>query len=493
MSPRRAVALLAAGLLALAACSTGSSDSVAAPDGTTRAATSLHWGRCGNVECATLRVPLDRSLPHGKQIGLALARVKAAKRSERIGSLVVNPGGPGAPGADFVDQLASSLPKAITDRFDIVGWDPRGTGRSSPVDCGNRLDYLFRPDAAPDNAAEYAARDAAARRFAQSCNLRSPDLIRHIATADTVQDLDRIRAAVGDKKLTFLGLSYGSYIGALYAQRYPGQVRALVLDGAIDPALSIDDVSIEQSKGFEQSLAAFLADCAQNTHCAFHHGGKPRTALDALRARIDQHPMRGDDGQVLGPTQFDVAVSAPLYEGADGYGDLAESLHRTERGDPSAMLANFDDYVGRKSNGTYSPEWAAFLAISCADGPSLAPAAVPSLEAHARSAAPMFGVSSIGLTLACEYWAVAPVNRVPTAVSAPGAPPIVVVGTTGDPATPVAWAAGLAHELGPESRLVTVDGTSHTSTMSGSPCLDDAMDAYLVRLRPPARGLRCPA
>ncbi len=485
MYPRRAVALFTVVLLVLAACSSGSGGSTLRPHG------SLDWESCGHAECATLQVPLDNSKPNGKQIGLALARVSAGKPDQRIGSLVFNPGGPGAPGAEYVEELASALPSEISDRFDVVGWDPRGSGRSSPVDCGARLDYLFQPDTAPDNAAEYRAREAAAKRFAHSCNTRNPELIRHVATIDTVQDLDRIRAAVGDKKLTFLGLSYGSYIAALYAQRYPNRVRALVLDGAIDPALPIDEMSIEQSKGFERSLAAFFADCADDTACAFHHDGKPRKAFDALRARVDRHPLRRD-GRVLGPTQFDLGVASPLYAGADGYKDLARSLRAAERGDPALMLESFDDYVGRRAGGTYTPEWPAFLAISCADGPELAPAALPALEAHARAEAPTFGVSTIGLTLTCSYWPVAPVNRAPTAVHAPGAPPVVVVGTTGDPATPITWGEGLTRELG-SARLITVAGTSHTSSLSGDPCLDDALDAYLVRLRPPPRGLHCPS
>lgn len=486
MSVRRAVALSAVVLLVLAACSSANSTPTAGRHG------SLDWESCGHAECATLQVPLDHAKPDGKKIGLALTRVTAGKADQRIGSLVVNPGGPGAPGASYVEELASSLPREISDRFDVVGWDPRGSGRSSPVDCGARLDYLFQPDTAPDNPAEYKAREAAAKRFVRSCNRRSPELIRHVATVDTVQDLDRIRAAVGDKKLTFLGLSYGSYIGALYAQRYPSHVRALVLDGAIDPALSTDEVSIQQSKGFERSLDAFFADCAHDTRCAFHHDGKPRKAFDALRARIDRRPLHGDRGRVLGPTQFDLGVTSPLYAGKDGYEDLARSLRAAERGDPSPMLASFDDYVGRRAGGTYTPEWAAFLAISCADGPELDSSSLPALEAHAQAEAPTFGVSTIGLTLACSYWPVPAVNKVPTAVSAPGAPPIVVVGTTGDPATPIAWGEGLTRELA-SARLITVEGTSHTSSLSGNTCLDDALVAYVGRLRPPARDLHCPA
>jgi pimeloyl-ACP methyl ester carboxylesterase len=388
--------------------------------------------------------------------------------------------------------MASALPDEISDRFDVVAWDPRGTGQSSPVDCGSRLDYLFAPDTAPDNATERAAREAAARKFANSCDRMSHDLIRNVSSVDTVQDLDQIRAALGESKLNFLGLSYGSYLGALYAERYPERVRALILDGAIDPALSIEDVSIEQSKGFEQSLDAFLADCAADDDCAFHHDGKPRRAFNALRARVDRRPIRADGNRVLGPSQFDLAVASPLYEGADGYEDLAESLRAAERGDPEPMLEAFDDYVGRRSDGTYSPEWAAFLAISCADGPELTPEALPALEANADAAAPTFGVSTIGLTIACSYWPIAPVNRVPTPLTAPDAPPIVVVGTTGDPATPIAWSQSLTRELG-SARLITVEGTTHTSSMAGNTCLDAALTAYLVDRRPPRRDLHCPA
>lgn len=498
MPPTRLRALLAVCVLALAACS--SAGSAAKPSTTTTtsagertASTSdaLSWRDCSAGECATLKVPLDAAAPDGEQIDLALARVRAAKPQERIGSLLINPGGPGAPGTEFVQAVESQLPEAITDRFDIVGWDPRGTGSSSPVDCGKRLDYLFDVDTAPDDPTELAALEAASQRFADTCARRSGDLLRHITSLDTVGDMDRIRAALREEKLTFAGFSYGTYLGALYAQAYPDRVRALLLDGAVDPAVPVDEVSIQQAKGFEASIEAFLDDCAHRTSCAFHHDGDPGAALNALRARIDKKPMRGDNGRVLGPSQLDIALAAPLYSGASGYRILASALKAADDGDPSKLLDLFDEYMLRAPDGTYSTEWPAFLAISCADGPDLDTATAVALQARAATEAPIFGASNVGLSFPCAYWPFPPANPVAAPVSAPGAPPIVVVGTTGDPATPVAWSEGLARELG--ARLVTVDGTTHTSSLDGNPCLDRALTAYFLRLQPPKPGLRCPA
>jgi pimeloyl-ACP methyl ester carboxylesterase len=499
MSHLRLRALLAVCVLALAACSGGGSEAKSSSTststtsgGNSQAASQLDWQSCDDGECATLKVPLDRTQPDGRQIELALARQQTADPAKRIGSLLINPGGPGASGTDFVQAISGELPKAITDRFDIVGWDPRGTGKSSPVRCGQNIDYLFDIDTAPDDAAERTALQAASQKFAQACEQGSGDLLAHIASVDTVHDMESIRAALGDEKLTYAGFSYGTYLGALYAQEYPDKVRALLLDGAVDPAVPVDEISIQQAKGFDASLQQFLADCAEKSSCAFHHDGDPTAALDALRARVEKAPIKGDDGRSLGPTQLDIGLAAPLYSGAGGYEILAKALHDAEDGDPSAMLAIFDSYVLRGDDGSYAPDWPAFLAISCVDGPDLDPAAVEALQARAAQEAPYFGAPNVGLGLPCSYWPVPPVNAVATAVRAPTAPPIVVVGTTGDPATPIVWAEGLTRELG-DARLITVEGTTHTSSLDGNPCLDAAITAYLVRLKAPEIGLRCGA
>jgi pimeloyl-ACP methyl ester carboxylesterase len=496
MVRRRTAVLLVVALLAVlvGACDGGGDEARPTPTTATRPPTrdGLRWRECGIGECATLRVPLDEQAPDREQIGLALARVPASDPDRRIGTLVVNPGGPGAPGADFVEDVVRLLPPEIVDRFDIVGWDPRGTGTSSPVRCARRLDALFAVDTAPDSALEREALDRASRRFGRRCLRRSGDLLRHVSTRETARDLERIRVALGEEQLNFLGLSYGSYIGALYAEMFPDRVRTMVLDGAIDPAVPLEDVSIQQAKGFEAALDGFLADCARDEDCAFHHDGAPRAALDRLRARVERAPIVDDDGRSLGPTQFDLALVAPLYAGADGYTLLAEALADAEDGDPGALLSLFDEYVGRDADGRYAPDWAAFLAISCLDGPELSAAALPAFVARAEREAPVFGRSTIGLTQACASWPVPPVMTDPTPVRAPGAAPIVVIGTTGDPATPLPWAEGLATELG-SGRLVTVEGSAHTSSLAGNRCLDDALVRYLVRARPPAAGLRCGA
>jgi pimeloyl-ACP methyl ester carboxylesterase len=203
--------------------------------------------------------------------------------------------------------------------------------------------------------------------------------------------------------------------------------------------------------------------------------------------------MKGAGGRTLGPSELDIALAAPLYSGAGGYKVLASALREAEAGDPAQLLELFDEYVTRSPNGNYSSEWPAFLAISCADGPNLSASAATALQATAGKAAPYFGASNVGLSLPCSYWPVPPVNPVPAPIAAPGAPPIVVVGTTGDPATPIAWAQGLTKELGANARLVTVDGTTHTSSLDGNPCLDAVTSAYLVHLKSPRPNLVCPA
>jgi pimeloyl-ACP methyl ester carboxylesterase len=499
MPLRRLGALLVVVLVALSACSSGS-DGEAKRTTTSRAASSttgatkpaLDWHDCDAGQCATLSVPVDDADPQGEQIDLALARVPAKDQSRRIGSLLVNPGGPGAPGVDFVQDVAENLPAKIADRFDVVGWDPRGSGKSSPVECGDRLDYLFAVDTAPDDATERQALDDASKKFADACQRGSGTLLSHVASIDTVHDMERIRTALGDDTLTYLGFSYGTYLGALYAQEYPDKVRALVLDGAVDPAIPASEVSLQQAKAFEASLDAFLQDCARRNGCAFHGGDDPAAALTKLRDRVDRAGITNDPGRKLGPTELDIALSAPLYLGASGYDTLAGALSAADDGNPNPLFDLFDSYVQRDSAGRYSPEWAAFLAISCLDGPELDAATLPALQAEAARQAPYFGASNLGLGVPCAYWPVPPVNPSPTAVTAPTAPPIVVVGTTGDPATPVAWADGLAKELG-SGRLVTVDGTAHTSSLDGNPCLDRILERYLVDDQAPAAGARCPA
>jgi pimeloyl-ACP methyl ester carboxylesterase len=455
---------------------------------------ALVWHDCNGGQCATLRVPLDYTRPAGAQIQLALLKVPARDQGRRIGSLLVNPGGPGASGVDLARGIAGQLPSELRSRFDIVGWDPRGTGDSTAVDCGERLDYLFAPDASPDNAVEQHAVESASKQFADACARGSGPLLPFISSDATAQDMDRIRAAVGDDKLTYLGYSYGTYLGTLYAHAFPGRVRALVLDGAVDPALSARELTIQQAQGFELALNDFFTDCADNRGCAFYSNGDPQRAYESLEARIDAHPIvsrHGSRTRVLGPTQYELGVTEALYGGRATWPLLATALAHARSGDPTDLLGLFDDTVHRDAGGQYSNEYPAFLAISCLDGPSLGNLdTVRQIEADARIAAPHFGASNVTLSLPCEFWPVPPVHPTAGPISAPGAPPIVVIGTTGDPATPVAWARGLATELG-SGRLLLHRGEGHTAFPAGDSCLDGAVVDYLVRLVAPTDGTTC--
>ncbi|HEY7438937.1 MAG TPA: alpha/beta hydrolase [Acidimicrobiia bacterium] len=496
------------GVSAFAACSSSKSSTPTTPSTAAKAAAPAHsattrpaasaafvpapvqWRSCGSVDCAALEVPLDYANPTGPRISLALERVRA--KHDRIGSMLINPGGPGAAGASFAQDVAARLPSDIADRFDIVGWDPRGTGASTAVNCGSKIDYLFAPDTAPDTPAELQQLEAASQRFANACEAGSRDLLAHISTEDSARDMDSIRAALGDPRLTYLGFSYGTYLGAVYAQLFPQRVRALILDGALDPSLTAEQSFTQQAQGFQQSFDRFLNSCAQRSSCPLHNRGNPRAAYDTLRDRIERAPMEGSQARTLGPTQLDIAVSSPLYEGASADDRLASELHAGLGGDPNPLLDEFSQYMERSGDGSYSTTWPAFLAISCLDGPVLPLQPLIAAQRRAAVAAPDFGAANAGLGFPCAFWPVPARHPNGVRVSAPTAPPIMVVGTTGDPATPYQEAISLTQQLG-SARLVTVEGSSHTSLLYGNPCLLDAARRYLIDLVPPPVGLRCGA
>jgi len=456
-------------------------------------AASLSWHECARIsgaECARLTVPLDDTNPADpRTIGLALSRVRARDPDRRIGSLLVNPGGPGAPGVDFAAEIADGLPEAIRDRFDIVGWDPRGTGRSGGVRCDDRLDGYYSLDWDPDTDVERAELEAATRAYVDSCVARSSEILPFVSSDRTARDMDRIRAALGDDELSYLGYSYGTYLGAQYAAQFPERVRALVLDGAVDPALDAKQSQVEQAVGFEHALDLFLASCARNDGCDFHGGDRPRAAYDRLRARVDDQPIGGRGDRALNGTLFDIGVAQLLYEGEASWSRLATALAAAEAGDPGDLIYYADLYTGRDERGRYDDVQGAFLAIGCADGPPVGDVTgLREIEDAAARAAPRLGRSIVNNSLACAFWPVQPAGIAPLAAT--GSAPILVLGTRDDPATPVAWARGLARELG-SARLVTVGGARHTAFASGNGCVDRVVERYLVERVVPRAGKRC--
>jgi pimeloyl-ACP methyl ester carboxylesterase len=394
---------------------------------------------------------------------------------------------------EYVRGAVATLPRELRDRFDIVGVDPRGSGLSKPVQCRYDMARYYALDFSPDDQAERDALVAGVQQYVDACVAANGDYLRHVTTDDTVRDLDKVREALGDDKLTFLGYSYGTYIGAKYAAAHPDRVRALVLDGAVDPSLDALRMQVEQSAGFEGVLDGFLKWCSSHEACAFHRDGGTVAAFDALRARVDADGLpvpRSRPARVLSATELDLGLDAILYEGAAGYSYLGEALDRADRGDGAAMAELADSYTERPEVGTwYGGIEDAFLAISCADGPPVGTVTdVARIEQAATAVAPRTGPGIVNNSLACALW---PFQGPPPApVRAPGAPPVVVIGTRHDPATPYPWAESLVRQLG-SGVLISAPGAQHTSFGMGNRCVDDAVVRYLVDLTAPKRTLVC--
>ena len=488
---RRLPAALLAGALLLPACSSAPTRLARPAPPPAAAATpselppaSLAWRGCGGgFDCATLPVPLVEDEPAGETVDLAVVRRKAT--GSRLGSLVVNPGGPGASAVGYLRAAWSSVPERVRERFDLVAVDPRGVGQSAPVRCADTagLDAYFALDPTPDDAEELAAYERGNAALARACGERNADLLPHLSTRVAAGDLDRLRASLGDARLTYLGYSYGTSIGAQYLDRFPTRVRAMVLDGALDPTLSWDALLEGQSRGFDAALEAFLEDC-ERTRCSFRRDveGDLLAAFDRLSASVDAMPLTA--ARPVGEGEFALGVLAALYS-EDSWPVLSDALVQAGSGKGAGLLALADSYLERTEQG-YSNVSEANLAVNCIDRPWPRESR-PFLALAERVAAdsPRFGPAIALSGLACASWPVPPTAE-PRAVTAPGSPPVLVVGTTGDPATPYAWSQALAGQLS-RGVLLTYEGEGHTVYRVGAPgCVLDVVDTYLLTARAPA-------
>ena len=476
-------------LVTLSACGFGSSSTPPVIERTG----AIVWHQCGSIECATLSVPLDRSHANGRRIQLALARRPAD--GKRVGVLLANPGGPGGSGIEFLHAAGDVFSKSVREHFDIVSWDPRGVGASTSVDCTDDLDFFYRVDRSNGDASTVRDNVTAAKRFVEACRRSSRGLLPFLSTRASVADMDAIRAALRVRTISYLGFSYGTYLGALYADRYPTRVRAMVLDGAVDPARSSADGTIRQAVGFDRALGAFLVWCRDNSHCHFAPHGNPVTAFDDLTASLAHETLPAEvDGEkrTLGLGEANIGIATALYAGSgrNGWEALGKALRDAAQGDGSGLLALTDVYTGRKTGGHYDDQTDAFYGIGCLDAPAPPTvAAVTSLAARAERAAPVFGASGVWLGLPCTFWPAKPDGR-PGPIHAAGAPPILVIGTTDDPATPYESAKALSREL-ESGRLLTYVGEGHTAYGRGDACIDAKVDAYLIARQLPPTGTRC--
>ncbi|HET7421171.1 MAG TPA: alpha/beta hydrolase [Candidatus Dormibacteraeota bacterium] len=456
------------------------------------ASNHLRWGECGDgFQCTSLEVPLDYSRPRGRQISLALIRKPATGMGHHVGSVLMNPGGPGGSGIDFLRSAASDFVNLNTF-FDLVSWDPRGVGMSAPVSCydGPHLDTYFALDSVLDDAQEKAAFVQAVKDFTAACAANSGDLLPFMDSESTARDMDRIREAVGDSKLTYLGFSYGTYIGQWYAHLFPKRVRALALDGVVDSTEPGDQFAISQVAGFQKNLDAFFAACRSEPSCTYGRSGDPAAKLPALIASIDASPVKVGSRELTRSLALR-AILASLYD-ESFWPYLDEALAALEKGDARLMLEFADSYDGRYPNGTYANIGnGANQATACLD--SAAPvdiAAYDQMGPALAKASPLFGPFTQYGGLECAFWPVKP-KHADVHLTIKGTAPILLVGATNDPATPYANAQSVTRQI-PGSVLLTREGNGHTS-YGASQCIQNAEDSYLISLDLPPTGEVCRA
>ena len=492
------IAVIAIGALALTSCSSPSKQTF--PDASNDAST-LNWQECnGNFQCATLEVPIDYSDTTLGQFDIAVIRYRDPGQHDRIGSLVINPGGPGVSGIEYARNAQYILSPDVLERYDIVGFDPRGIGASTPIHCLSdaEQDAVLASDPKPDNDAEYTQALSDTQGFIDKCVAKTANLA-HFSTADAARDMELLRQALGDKKLNYMGISYGTYLGTLYAQEFPQNVGRFVLDGAIDLTISSDQQSLIQAIAFDQALAHFIADCAQQKNCPLPANATPAFFTD-LFTKVAVNPLTITNGQskrLITEGLVVTGTASALYDDASGWPQLRTAITQALQGDGSGFAKLADAYNGRKTDGTYSNNQNdANIIINCLDWQeSRSNDAIRAAVRNFVKAAPVFGpyvaYSSITCNLLSE--AIGRTQRSTdqnTVQIKKTATPILIIGTTQDPATPYAWAKGLANYIA-GSRLITLKGEGHTGYGRGSACVDDAVDAYLLTGTAPTKNLIC--
>ena len=456
---------------------------------------SLSWTSCANgMQCTTAKAPLDWANPSAGEIKLALIRHLAT--GTRLGSLLINPGGPGASGYDFVrDSVDYAADKKLQTSYDIVGFDPRGVGRSSAVTCYSpaQMDaYLYDITPGVRGSDEWIANNVrTAKDFGQACGAKTGALLDHVGTVSAARDLDLLRATLGDKKLNYLGYSYGTYLGTVYADLYPQKTGRLVLDGALDPASSNADVTQVQAQGFESALRAYLKDCLAHTHCPFSGtvADGMATITDLLRA-VEASPIRNTDGRELGANTLVTAIIFPLYDRAS-WSYLSKMFAAVMKGSAAFAFQLADAYNSRNDDGTYADNSTeAFTGVNCLDYTFNAdPAVMRQAAATLSKAAPVIGPYLSYGDISCANWPYkSTLKRGP--IAAAGSAPILVVGTTNDPATPYVWAQNLAREL-ENGHLVTYKGEGHTAYNKSNSCVNNTVDNFLVQGTVPSEDPKC--
>lgn len=452
----------------------------------------LNWSSCGGVlQCAELTVPMDYSKAEGPSISISMNK-RPAKNAQ--GSLLLNPGGPGASGLELVKDAASAiLGRNLQRNFDIIGFDPRGVGDSTPVKCETAAEQDASRQVAVDTSTDTGLAEVRklSAEFAAQCAERTGDSLGFIDTQSAARDMDIMRAALGDQQLNYLGYSYGTSLGAHYAQLFPQNVGRLVLDGAMDPSLNNDEITLGQAVGFEGEVRAFMQDCLDSGDCPFT--GTLDEGLSQLRdllEQVEKTPMVASDGRKVPIIDFVNGFILPLYDDAM-WPMLNSALSEVIAGDVDTIQFFSDASAGRQNDGTYKGNTpAAFVSINCLDYPMDADLGVMRANAaELLTASPTLGKYLAYGAVTCENWKFPPTGK-PGVIKAAGAAPIMIIGTTGDPATPYEWSVALAEQLESAS-LVTFEGHGHTAYGRSNECISNAVESYFLDGKIPSDGLTC--
>ncbi len=464
---------------------------------------TIDWTPCSgykSLRCAKVPVPTVYGHPSEGTVDLAVAMVPSTSAHPK-GDIFMNPGGPGGSGVQFLEQSYTSFPTALRAEFNLVSWDPRGIGQSTPpVTCDTpaQLRTFAQVTPTPDDAAQLNQVVRTTKAYVNECVRNTPKLLlENVGTRVTIEDLDTLRADLGQQKLNYIGFSYGTFLGELYAQRYPTHIRTMVLDGVINPALGLVGSDREQALGFEGDLHAFFTWCDANSSCHKLLPQGAKQAYDTLMARFSSGGtvpayLKKQFGGTQKVTLGDAYIGAidTLY--AESYWPyLGQAISEALHGDGSLLLALAFSYLGLNPNGTWSNEEAANIAINCVDSPS--PRSLSfykGLAVQLGKAAPDFGVAEAWGSLACAYWPIS-AEGAPQAIHAPGTPKILVIGSTDDPATPYEWAVAVSHQLD-NAELLTRDGSGHTAYFFSS-CIRTDVDNYFATTKLPPPKTVCPS
>lgn len=503
-----ASAAVAAALLATSACSGGGGEK-RGKDGAAQGAKALKWGDCeaptaaeggGQVpgkdwQCAVLEVPLDYAKPEGETIELALIRAKARDKGKRIGSLVFNFGGPGGSGITTLPGAASEY-AALRDRYDLVSFDPRGVGRSAPVKCEDdkQLDAYYASGSSPATPEQEKVFLDGIDKYQKACEANSGKVLPYVGTENAARDLDRIRQALGDEKLNYFGISYGTELGGVYAHLFPKSVGRAVFDAVVDPTKSSEEGALGQAKGFQLALGNFAQDCVNRGDACRLQGSTAKEIeanVIALQKKLAAKPITGIGDRMLTETAATNGIAQSLYS-KELWPLLEQGLDEADGGQGQLLLALSDALNGRDQQGRYSNIGAANTAINCADSkerPTLAQTKAKLPEF--RAASPVFGDFLGWAMMSCTDWPVAGAWSTPD-VSATGSAPILVIGNTGDPATPYEGARKMVERLGKGVGVeLTFKGEGHGAYNSGDKCVQQAVNSYLLDGKVPGANTVC--